>query len=43
MLSDEVKQHLKKLQGYLESDVLDFESRLFILRAIWEIRIAARK
>lgn len=42
-LPNEVEQHLAKLRKYLDSDALDFESRLFILSEIWDIRIDAKK
>lgn len=35
----DVKEHLEKLKGFLKSDELDTDGRLFVLSEIWDIRI----
>lgn len=34
-----VNEHLEKLEGYLESESLDVDGRLFVLSEIWDIHI----
>lgn len=42
-LPEDVKQHLDKLQGFLESESLDIDGRIFVWSEIWDIRIEQKK